>query len=277
MKYVSKKNIKTDKNSDKNVNVSNSNYLREFFELLAGLFVLILSVYLVLVLVFEVAIRYNEDTSTKYLSKFSKLIVKKQGVNLEKPSEKTKKLQKIVNLLLQSSALSQLNLRVHVVDKQVENAFALAGGDIVVFQGLIDKSESENELSMILAHEIAHHEFKHYLKVASRVFPLILMASINSSDVYQSLLKPFFTIATGSFSRKQELDSDKRALEIINNYYGHVAGSMAFFNRSKKEEYSLEKYSLSRTHPVSQSRIDRIKKLIRENKYKIRKLKPLTL
>jgi len=271
LKYVSKQK------SDKNINVSNSSYLKEFFELLVGLLVFIVSVYLVLVVIFEVGIRANENVSTKYLSKFSKLIIMKQGVDLEKPSEKTKKVQEIVNRLLKDSTLENLNLRVHVSDQAIENAYALAGGDIVVFKGLIDNSKSENELSMILAHEIAHHEYKHYLRIASRTFPLILMALISNSNAYQNLLKPLFTIATGSFSRTQELSADKRALEILNNHYGHVGGSMAFFNRIKKDEYSIEKYSLSRTHPVSESRINRIKELIKLNGYKLEKLKALVL
>ncbi len=269
MKYVPRKNL------DRNINVSNSNYLKEFFELLLGLLVFIVSVYLVLVVFFEISIRYNEELSTKYLSKLSKLIIKKHEVNTDETLDETNQLQEIVNLLLKGSALEDLNLRVHVSKQAVENAYALAGGDIIVFKGLIDNSKSENELAMVLAHEIAHHEYKHYLRIASRTFPLVLMASISNSDAYQVLLKPLFAIATGSFSRKQELDSDMRGLEILNNHYGHVGGSMDFFNRMKKDEYSIERYSLSRTHPVSQSRVDRIKELIEKNGYRIKKLKPL--
>ena len=271
MQYVPKKK------PEKNFNITRSNYLKEFFELLFGFFFIFVGVYLALVIVFEIGIRANEKKATSYLSKISKLVIRSQGVKLEENKEETKKLQKILNQLLDSSDLNDLALKVHLVEKETENAFALAGGDIIVFRGLLNNCESENELSMILSHEIAHHEFKHYLRVASRALPLALMSMLSSSDTYQSLIRPFISITTGSFSRKQEFDSDKRALEILKNYYGHVGGSMDFFKRIKENEYSLEKFSLSRTHPVSQSRIDRIKELIKENKYRIKSLKPLAL
>ena len=43
-----------------------------------------------------------------------------------------------------------------VVDGEAVNAFAVAGGSIYVYRGLIEESSSMGELAAVLAHEIAH-------------------------------------------------------------------------------------------------------------------------
>ena len=49
-----------------------------------------------------------------------------------------------------------LPLRVQVLDHEMVNAFALPGGQIVIFRGLIDKADSPEEVAGVLAHEIGH-------------------------------------------------------------------------------------------------------------------------
>ena len=49
-----------------------------------------------------------------------------------------------------------LPLRVQVLDHKMVNAFALPGGQIVLFRGLIDKADSPEEVAGVLAHEIGH-------------------------------------------------------------------------------------------------------------------------
>lgn len=49
-----------------------------------------------------------------------------------------------------------LPLTVQVLDHEMVNAFALPGGQIVLFRGLIDKADSPEEVAGVLAHEIGH-------------------------------------------------------------------------------------------------------------------------
>ncbi|WP_299935500.1 M48 family metallopeptidase [uncultured Pelagimonas sp.] len=48
------------------------------------------------------------------------------------------------------------DLTVYVLDHPMVNAFALPGGHIVLFRGLIDKAESPEEVAAVFAHEIGH-------------------------------------------------------------------------------------------------------------------------
>ena len=47
-------------------------------------------------------------------------------------------------------------LTVHVLDHEMVNAFALPGGRIVLFRGLIDAAEHPDEIAAVFAHEIGH-------------------------------------------------------------------------------------------------------------------------
>lgn len=44
----------------------------------------------------------------------------------------------------------------HVLDSELVNAFALPGGHVVLFRGLIEAAESPDEVAAVLAHELGH-------------------------------------------------------------------------------------------------------------------------
>jgi len=47
-------------------------------------------------------------------------------------------------------------LKVHVLDNDLINAFALPGGRVVLFRGLLDAAETPDEVAGVFAHEIGH-------------------------------------------------------------------------------------------------------------------------
>lgn len=48
------------------------------------------------------------------------------------------------------------DLSVHVLDHEMINAFALPGGFVVFFRGLIDAAETPEEIAAVFAHEVGH-------------------------------------------------------------------------------------------------------------------------
>ena len=57
---------------------------------------------------------------------------------------------------LEAAAALPIPLETKVVRRSEANAIALPGGHIYVFEGLVDKSESADELAGVIAHEIGH-------------------------------------------------------------------------------------------------------------------------
>ena len=123
------------------------------------------------------------------------------------------------------------HISVHLVDVGEVNAFATLGGHIVVFRGLLESMPDENSLAMVLAHEVAHIKHRDPLASVGRGLALQLIYSFISGDYsgggqLSSLGGEFGLLF---FSREQEREADRVALEALYARYGHVAGHTWFF------------------------------------------------
>lgn len=61
-----------------------------------------------------------------------------------------------IEIRLTTQMGTPVSLSVHVLDHEMVNAFALPGGQIVFFRGLIDEAQAPEEVAAVFAHEIAH-------------------------------------------------------------------------------------------------------------------------
>lgn len=52
--------------------------------------------------------------------------------------------------------VSAINWKLTVIEADIINAAAFPSGDLVVFTGLLDFVENDDELAMIMAHEMSH-------------------------------------------------------------------------------------------------------------------------
>lgn len=71
----------------------------------------------------------------------------------------------------------------HVVKEDQVNAFALPGGHIVVFTGILDRMDSADELAALLAHEATHVEERHSTRMMARSMAGYLFLSLLIGDV----------------------------------------------------------------------------------------------
>ena len=61
----------------------------------------------------------------------------------------------LVTKICSANNLDREKLKVHILDKDEINAFALPNGHLVIFSGLILNSDSQEELAGVVGHEIA--------------------------------------------------------------------------------------------------------------------------
>ena len=110
-------------------------------------------------------------------------------------------------------------LKISVIRNAEANAMALPGGIIYVFQGLIDKSESPDELAGVIAHEIGHvvHRdgTRSILQAAglSFLFGMVLGDFVGGSAVIMASRQ----ILEGAYSREVESAADRYATEVMNS------------------------------------------------------------
>jgi Zn-dependent protease with chaperone function len=118
---------------------------------------------------------------------------------------------------LSTAAALPLTLDVKVVRRSEANAVALPGGRIYVFQGLIDKAESVDELAGVIAHEVGH--------VANRDGTRSILQAAGLSFLFGMLLGDFVgggavvigakAVLQSSYSREVESAADRYGVELI--------------------------------------------------------------
>ncbi len=149
---------------------------------------------------------------------------------------------------------------VTVVKSDVVNAFALPGGYIVVFTGLLKKAETGEEVAGVLGHELNHVLQRHGLERIVRQLGLVAVVSIVLGDqqglagLMKRLGVEFMTL---KFGREQETEADMTGLQLLVRAKIDPSGMISFFQRlAEKDEGRMEWLS---THPMSQGRAERLK------------------
>ena len=150
--------------------------------------------------------------------------------------------------------------QVSVVQSPVVNAFALPGGYVVVYTGLMRKAESGEEVAGVLSHELNHVLERHGLERMVKMLGLAAVVSIVAGD-QQGLIglakELGLNLATLKFGREQETEADITGLRLLSDARIAPEGMIGFFERlSEKDKGRIELFS---THPMSVARADRLK------------------
>jgi Zn-dependent protease with chaperone function len=95
-------------------------------------------------------------------------------------------LQKLIDRLQQASTYER-HIDVVVVQNSIVNAFAVPGGRLIVFSGLIDKASGPEEVAGVAAHEVGHVVHHHSMKALLRAYGFDMLMKLvtggYSSDV----------------------------------------------------------------------------------------------
>ena len=179
-------------------------------------------------------------------------------------SDRSTALERLVADLAAQWPGNPYDLRVRLLEDETPNALALPGGVIVVTTGLTKGAESENELAFVLAHELGHFANRDHLRAmgraAARQAALGLFGQALGLD--SPLTELVEALSERSFSRGQERQADRFALELVAGLYGHVGGATAFFERMADEAgSSTEVAQFFSTHPLSRDRVDAIEEV----------------
>lgn len=168
--------------------------------------------------------------------------------------------------------------RVVVHDDATPNAFATPGGIIVVNSGLLSFATSENEIAMVLGHELAHHVHRDHLEAMGRglVLAVVLNAVLGGNSGLDQLTGAGARGLALKMSRDDERDADRLALLLLAGRYGHVAGAMDFFARIGDQPGGRAATWLG-THPLSSERVRRIREEIARNGYTVGEITPLRI
>ena len=147
-------------------------------------------------------------------------------------------------------------LRVQVVNLEMNNAFALPGGRILIAEGLLRAARSPDEVAGVLAHEIGHVIHRHTTAAMFEALGLAFLFGVLLGDFGTGAAAWAGEVLIGlRFRREAEAEADERALELLARAGVSSRGLADFFARLEKEAGGAPAFlhPLS-THPSTESR-----------------------
>jgi len=157
------------------------------------------------------------------------------------------------------------NFTLTIIDDDVINAFAVPGGKIYLYTGIIKALENESELAGILGHEISHVTLHHYRKqaVEQAMVSIVInaVAGKENGALTEFIANSFLSLAAAKVSRKDELEADQYGTKYLYNSKRDPYGISSFFEREKDAPGVLVWLS---SHPNPSERVDEIKKYVSE-------------
>ena len=147
----------------------------------------------------------------------------------------------------------------------------MPGDVIIIYQGLLEKMDSENELVMVLGHEIGHFAHRDHLRGLGNTILIQLLLSFffdwgNIADYSINITNH---ILNAQYSQTQEINADQFGLDLLNKYYGHVAGATDFFSKLEAENQGNQQIAFLSSHPLPKKRVQKLKRLIKTKDYRV--------
>ena len=189
--------------------------------------------------------------------------------------ELAKALDAIQATLLASETAVPYVFHIAVVDDPTINAYAVTGGYIVVFRGLLEKTRTPEELAGVLAHEMQHILKHHPTRAVLRRMSMSGLISIvaGKAERAEDILQSVGTLGELSYSRQDEQAADRDGIKMLQAARIDPAGLIDFLSTMDTGGASQYLRYLS-THPETSNRIREIRRLAGQMEYTPRKLVP---
>jgi Zn-dependent protease with chaperone function len=156
------------------------------------------------------------------------------------------------------------SFRVHVIDADVTNAYALPGGIMVVYTGLLAAAETPEQLAGVLAHEIAHVTERHGVRRIAHSIGVVgaIQLLLGDASGLAGVAVEVLSVSTvNSYSREQEHEADLEAVRTLAAAQIDPRALADFFGLLKQKEgagpSALQWLS---THPDLDRRISEIER-----------------
>jgi len=122
-------------------------------------------------------------------------------------------------------------IRVGVANVPIVNAVALPGGQVLLFNGLVQGAQDPDEIAAVLAHEIGHVRKRHVMTALLRQFGV----SILTAGAGTGMGNQAFGIAELGYTREAESEADEFARARMARAGISPEGGARFFERERKK------------------------------------------
>ncbi len=148
------------------------------------------------------------------------------------------------------------------------NAFALPGGYVYIFDALVNKLDTDDEIAAVLAHELGHVAARHSIKKLQSAIGMnaLMLLSVGMSRDSKTINDTNYALnqLMVAYSREAEEEADKLSVEYLRlaGYNANAVIEALEFMQYARKKGKLMKYTFFRTHPYISERIARARKEI---------------
>lgn len=216
------------------------------------------------------------DQYRQFLSSHS---VVSSGANAEMVRRVGQRLANSITQFYRSQKLSNVlqgyNWEFKLVNDKSANAWAMPGGKIVVYTGLLPITQNEAALANVLGHEISHSIFQHGNErmsqglAAQGISTGLSVAMANKPAQTQNIFLQAFGVGATvgvilPFSRKHELEADRFGMRWAAMAGYNPREAINLWQRMEKMSDGNKPPEFVSTHPAEGTRIEQLKKYLPE-------------
>ena len=223
------------------------------------------------------------------ISKSKEIALGKQSYNKilkkEKVSENKKFnriIQRVGKRIAAVSHMPKLNWEIKLIESDQKNAFALPGGKIAIYTGILSVAKNEAGLATVMSHEIAHVIARHG---AQRMTQQMLLQgamigagfSMNNNKHRNIILSALgLGVLYGfalPFSRSHESEADQIGLIYMAKAGYNPHEAINFWRRFSKIKEKKGPPEWASTHPADATRMRGLRRYLSRAKYSYQNLK----
>lgn len=212
---------------------------------------------------------YTTQQEVSFGEQFAKEIEKQS--NLIEDQEVNAYIDEIGQRIAKVSDRRDIDYHFKVIDNDsTVNAFAVPGGFIYLYSGLVLKAENEAEIAGVIAHEVGHVVGKHSMKRMTQLMGYQFLLAVALGDQPNQLAKLGSDfLAAGlilNYGRENEFEADSFGVRYSNAVGYDPNGFKTFLEKLNALHTGPEKSTaldkLMATHPPPADRIERVKSQI---------------
>ena len=243
-----------------------------------GLAALILSIFALVILLPPSEVKAISLSEEKDLGKQVVGMIRKTMPMVE-DGEVLTYVRNVGNRVAKEVGITTYQFKFYVVDESIPNAFAVPGGNIFIYRGLIEMMSNEGELASILSHECAHIAARHLQRSIDEA--KILSIGMIAGIVAGALLAP--GLAAGGMaasqtaalqnSRDHEMEADQYGFRFLCGAGYDPAAMPAVMQKLLQSTWLANSRipSYLSTHPALAERVQYLDEMVRKQKAASRK------
>jgi len=181
------------------------------------------------------------------------------------------RMSRVAPRIIQAAGHNPAAWEVVVFESEQLNAFALPGGRIGFYTGILDIMENDAQIATVAGHEVAHVNFNHsgerYSQSTLAAAGLTVAQVVAADSRYQNEIVGVLGMGATlgvilPFSRKHELEADRFGVRYMHRAGYDANESVRFWETMAAKKSGQSPPEILSTHPSDSTRIAQLKREI---------------